>query len=479
MSKEQKTTEKLNEDAIVREDQLYEIPNNWVWTKFGSVAKLFNGYAFKSTDYQEEGIPIIRISDISGEYTTPEKAVRVSSRLYNERFLVRKGDLLIAMSGATTGKTGIYNSEEKALQNQRVGNIKEFNQSVLYYKYKNYFVLNNTKEILKKAYGGAQPNISGKLIESLNFPLPPLNEQKRIAEKVERLMNKIDEAKKLIEDAKETFELRRASILDKVFRGDITKKWRKDTVSLFVDPNLGDGIFPRNGEVNMVDIPDNWRWITAEHLFVEKPRNGFSPKSVEIPTETKTLKLGAITKGYFKDGEYKYIDEKIPEDSHLWLKNGDFLIQRANSIEYVGTAAIFTGSDNEFIYPDLIMKGKLNTQIILPEYMVLWVNSLYGKKYIRENATGTAGNMPKINQRVVKSMPIPLPPIEEQKEILRVYENVINEEVTFNLEQASGLLDELNNGVLSKAFRGELGTNDPTEESALELLKEILFDKIK
>ncbi|ODA17844.1 hypothetical protein A5N86_17475 [Geobacillus thermoleovorans] len=93
------------------------MPGNWVWVKFGVVAKLFNGYAFKSTDYSDEGIPIIRISDLNGMETTPETAVRVPRELYNEKFLVRKGDLLIAMSGATTGKIGIYNSDEIAMQN--------------------------------------------------------------------------------------------------------------------------------------------------------------------------------------------------------------------------------------------------------------------------------------------------------------------------------------------------------------------------
>ncbi|MEH7031528.1 restriction endonuclease subunit S, partial [Priestia megaterium] len=188
----------LDEILISEENSKYSLPNNWLWTKFGAVAKLYNGYAFKSKDYQEEGIPVIRISDICGNNTSPQKAVRVPSNLYNEKFVVKKGDLLIAMSGATTGKTGIYNSNEVALQNQRVGNIKELSQQLLYSKFKNYYVFNKSKEILNKAHGGAQPNISGTLIEELSFPLPPLNEQKRIAERVEHLLSKIEEAKNSI-----------------------------------------------------------------------------------------------------------------------------------------------------------------------------------------------------------------------------------------------------------------------------------------
>ncbi|MGG3161525.1 restriction endonuclease subunit S [Geobacillus stearothermophilus] len=216
------TSDDLSEkDVIPKEQWPYEVPGNWVWVKFGVVAKLFNGYAFKSTDYSDEGIPIIRISDLNGMETTPETAVRVPRELYNEKFLVRKGDLLIAMSGATTGKIGIYNSDEIAMQNQRVGNIKTINDNILYAAYRNYFVISSSTEISKLAYGGAQPNISGALIESLSFPLPPLNEQKRIAEKLDNLLEKLENEKQLVLAVEEKLDLVKQSVLQKAFRGEL------------------------------------------------------------------------------------------------------------------------------------------------------------------------------------------------------------------------------------------------------------------
>ncbi|MBG9543226.1 hypothetical protein ABE29_10605 [Cytobacillus firmus] len=111
--------------------------------------------------------------------------------------------------------------------------------------------------------------------------------------------------------------------------------------------------------------------------------------------------------------------------------------------------------------------------------MVLWINSHYGKKYIKQNATGTAGNMPKINQKVVKNILIPLPPIQEQIEIMRVVEQTNRKDIGVNIVNASKSLEIIKQSVLSKAFRGELGTNDPSEESAIELLKEILQEQVK
>ncbi|WP_197198506.1 restriction endonuclease subunit S [Cytobacillus firmus] len=125
------------------------------------------------------------------------------------------------------------------------------------------------------------------------------------------------------------------------------------------------------------------------------------------------------------------------------------------------------------------MKGRVNEELVLAEYMVLWINSHYGKKYIKQNATGTAGNMPKINQKVVKNILIPLPPIQEQIEIMRVVEQTNRKDIGVNIVNASKSLEIIKQSVLSKAFRGELGTNDPSEESAIELLKEILQEQVK
>jgi type I restriction enzyme S subunit len=120
------------------------------------------------------------------------------------------------------------------------------------------------------------------------------------------------------------------------------------------------------------------------------------------------------------------------------------------------------------------MKGRLNEDIVLPEYTVLWINSHYGKKYIKQNANGTAGNMPKINQKVVKNILVPIPPIQKQKEIIRIFSQTNKDHIQSSISYAQASLDKVKQSILSKAFRGELGTNDPSEENAIDLLKEQL-----
>lgn len=136
-------------------------------------------------------MPLIRISNIQNSKIDLKDVVFVD-KIVDEKFIVEKGDLLIAMSGATTGKMGNYTFEEKAYLNQRVGNIRIKAESILYPKYRDFFMLTKSNDVLKMAYGGAQPNISGKMIESLLLPLPPLEEQHRIVEKIEEIFSVLE-----------------------------------------------------------------------------------------------------------------------------------------------------------------------------------------------------------------------------------------------------------------------------------------------
>ena len=177
----------------------------------------------------------------------------------------------------------------------------------------------------------------------------------------------------------------------------------------------------------------------------------------------------------FRPEFYKYIDEEIPDDSYLWLKPGDILIQRANSLEKVGTSAIYDGDNHVFIYPDLMMKLKVS-DLVEAEYVAYYLKTERVLQYLRSNATGTAGNMPKINQKVVSNIPFVFSPKAEQREIIRILKVLLSkqEKAKEAAEQVIDQIDTMKKAILARAFRGELGTNDPADESAEELLKRVL-----
>ena len=175
-----------------------KLPQSWIICRLGEICKVENGYAFSSDEYKPSGTPLVRISNIVNDKIDLSSCVFVQEDV-EEKFIVSKGDLLIAMSGATTGKMGVYSKNEISYLNQRVGNIKILNKDLLLPEYRNYFMISKMDDILKLAYGGAQPNISAKVISNFLFPLPPISEQQRIVAKIEELFSVLDDIQNALE----------------------------------------------------------------------------------------------------------------------------------------------------------------------------------------------------------------------------------------------------------------------------------------
>ena len=159
------------------------LPNGWTKCKLSDLCKIENGFAFSSIDYKTEGTPLVRISNIVNNSIDLTECVYIQNKT-EDRFIVAKGDLLIAMSGATTGKMGVYTHEKTSYLNQRVGNIKILDDSLLLPRYRDIYMQSKVDDVLKLAYGGAQPNISASVISNFDFLLPPVDEQKRIVKAI-------------------------------------------------------------------------------------------------------------------------------------------------------------------------------------------------------------------------------------------------------------------------------------------------------
>ena len=172
--------------------QYQNLPNGWAICKLSDLCKIENGYAFSSNNYKTEGIPLVRISNITNSTIDLFDCVFIQDTTIDDKYKISKGDLLIAMSGATTGKMGVYPYEDVAYLNQRVGNIKILNKSSLFPLYRDFYMQSKVEEILKLAYGGAQPNISASVIGNFEFLLPPLEEQKRIVDAIDKAFAKLD-----------------------------------------------------------------------------------------------------------------------------------------------------------------------------------------------------------------------------------------------------------------------------------------------
>ena len=183
---------RINPNAEITSDNGHyqKLPEGWCECKLSDVCVFDNGYAFSSDNYNDCGIPLIRISNITNTGSIDLSSCVFIQDVPSNKFIVKSGDLLIAMSGATTGKMGVYLYEEDALLNQRVGNLKC--TDAMLQQYRNYYMFAKSDYILKIAYGGAQPNISAKAILDIDVMLPPLNEQHRIVAKIEEIFAQLD-----------------------------------------------------------------------------------------------------------------------------------------------------------------------------------------------------------------------------------------------------------------------------------------------
>lgn len=147
-----------------------------------------------------------------------------------------------------------------------------------------------------------------------------------------------------------------------------------------------------------------------DSLLSEGPTNGYSPPSGEDGQGTLSLKLSATSQGRFvlNSETVKKLHESIPLDSELWLKPGDLLVQRSNTRELVGTAALYDGPPNTYIYPDLMMRLRFK-EPGMGRWVWRFMNSPGGRTFFQRMAAGAAGSMPKISGAKLRSMPIPVP----------------------------------------------------------------------
>jgi len=426
-----------------------ELPIGWINIELKYLGEYINGRAFKPTEWKRSGLPIIRIQNL----TNTSSIYNYSDKKHEEKYLVKNGNLLVAWS-ASLGAY-IWKGEDAWL-NQHIFKVI-INDSVVKKEFLYYTIVNTIDELYKKTHGTGMVHVTKPVFESHIVNLPPLNEQKRIVGKLDKLLTQVDESKRRLEKIPIILKRFRQSVLNAAVTGELTKDWRERNENFISRTNY-----------QLIDVIN------------EKPRNGLSIKEVKHKTNIKSLTLTATTSGKFLSNHFKYLNIEIPKNSHLFLKKNDILIQRSNSLEYVGVSALYDGEDNEFIYPDLMMKIHPN-QLVLPKYLFYHLSSLETRKYYRDNATGTAGNMPKINQKIVSNTPIEIPHIEEQKEIIKRVETLFKkaDEIEERYKKAKAYVDKLTQSILAKAFRGELVPQDSNDEPAEKLLERIKAEKEK
>ncbi len=226
-------------------------------------------------------------------------------------------------------------------------------------------------------------NISQASLRAMPLILPPLPEQRRIVEILEDHLSRIDAAHAQLASA-----ARRA------------EGWRRASVDHILSVN-GSPLRP-----------------VAEPLR-EPMRNGHSARAArDGETGIRTLTLTAVTKGVFNDTFTKIATADPSRVSRLWLTHGDILVQRSNTPELVGTTAMYDGPPDWAIFPDLMIRLRVDQAIALPQYLTAVLRSERVHRQLRAKAKGLAGSMPKIDQEAIATTLVPVPSLDRQRELI-------------------------------------------------------------
>lgn len=490
--KKEKTLEEKLQEALVPENQWpYILPENWCWVKFGSLAKDMAdgpfGSNLKTEHYiNEKEVRIIQLSNVSENgwkddnvrYTTFEHAKTIS------RSIVKPGDIVITKM-MPAGRAMICPNLEKEYVLSS-DSVKFVPWDCLDRKYMT-LGINSTvfrKQVQENTQGITRARTSLKKLKSYIYPLAPLAEQKRIVYRIESLFAKLDEAKEKIQQVLDGAEMRKAAILHKAFTGELTKTWRKEnsvSVSELLK-NISEKLLKvKKKKIKKVsnlysqrNIPHEWTWVElddiaykitdGEHATPKRVDNfcGFYLLSARN-VRNDELKLDYVD--YVAEDEYIRISKRC--NPHM----GDVLISCSGS---VGRCCVIT--DNEK-YVMVRSAAVISPILCNPKFIMYMIMSRDVQAQIKSLCKQTA--QANLFIGAIASIKIPLPSLEEQDYIADLVGELFYKEKC-SVEHCSKILfdiDTMKKSILAKAFRGELGTNNPTEDSALNLLKEVLQDK--
>lgn len=432
--------EKLQNALVPKEEQPYKIPNNWCWT------------------YLTKGM-----AECWDKYRKPINATERNKRLGNipyygatgqvgwiDDYLTDEHLVLIGEDGAPfldLLKNKAYIIKGKSWVNNHAHILKSFYDEVGNKYLCNYLNVFNYKGYIN---GTTRLKLTQKNLDIIPIPLPPINEQQRIVNIIESLFAKLDRAKELIENTLAQWEQNKMAILHKAFTGELTAKWRKE---------------------NNIDL-SSWQEKTIDELCTSL-KYGTSKKS-KPEGSVVVLRMGNLQNGEIDWSNLMYTDDKDDIEKYL-LKKGDVLFNRTNSPELVGKTSIYRG-EYPAIYAGYLIKLDYGKDII-GEYLNYMMNSTKAKHYCYTVKTDGVSQS-NINAKKIGAFEIPVPTIEEQQEIVNILDKLLAKYNKIkNLEQQLEKIELLKKAILAKAFRGELGTNNPDEESAENLLKEILAEK--
>ena len=443
--KETLTPEDRLQAALVPEsEQPYKVPGNWCWVSLQTIDQ----YRASSTDpskYPDTLFELYSVPSSADNYPEIVSGCEIGSTKQS----VQKGDVLLCKINPRinrvwkvsqyTGNALLASSEWIIIRNSKI--VSDYLMYCFRAPYFREYMLSNVSGV-----GGSLMRAQPKYVKTYPVPLPPLPEQQRIVDRIESLFARLDEAKQKAQDALDSFETRKAAILHKAFTGELTAQWRKEH-------GVGMESWERLklGEIGTLERG------RSQH----RPRN--DPRLFGGPYPFIQTGDVASANVYIME-HHQTLSEFGMEQSRMFSAGTLCITIAAN----IGDVAILS---YDCCFPDSVV-GFIPNNRSISKFVYYMMSVL--QKELEDNAPATAQK--NINLKILNAVEMNIPPVTEQTEIVRILDDLLAKEQQAK-EVAEGVLEQIDlikKSVLARAFRGELGTNDPSEESVVELLKVIM-----
>lgn len=428
---------------------------NWVACSLGDVLTFINGRAYKQHEMLRAGTPLLRIQNLNGGANWYFSDLNLPADKY-----CHKGDLLYAWSATFgpylwQGPTAIFH--------YHIWNVLP--SQTIHKQFAFYQLTRITDDIKRAAHGVAMPHITKAGMEAWSISLPPLSEQKRIADKLDTLLARVDACRERLDQVPMLLTRFRQSVLAAATSGKLTDDWRKDTDSQVAQTSDG--------------LPSGWSATTIGAL-AEDLRYGTSKKCDYATDGTPVLRIPNIgDHGQVTVSDLKYAEFESNEIEKLALRKGDLLVIRSNgSVDLVGKIGLVTEQQAGMLFAGYLIRLRIDPKLATPEFVHLCLTSPLQRQRIEVTSRSTSG-VNNINSEELRALPVLLAPVDEQLEINRRVDRLFGfaKRLEERVTKAQASTDRLTPALLAKAFRGELVPQDSNDEPAAELLKRLAGQK--
>lgn len=452
--------EKLEQSLIPVDEQPYSVPENWCWTTLGA----YIGFA---TDYVANGsfaslkanVQICKEENYALMVKTADFANGFSKSLtytdkhgydYLEKSVLHGGELILSNIGSIGKVFRVPFLNRPMTLASNLIMIKCYNEQDYDWLY--YFFLSpiGLEELLSITTGTAVLKFNKTDLKTIALPVPPLHEQRRIVDRIESLFAKLDEAKEKAQAVVDSFELRKSAILHMAFTGELTERWRKEH---------GVGL-------------DSWQKTNIGSIADVKGGKRV-PKGMSLTTDDTGhpyIKAGNLKLGTVLDEGIMF----VPDDVLQYIKNytvtaGDVYITNVGAC--IGDCGVIP---DKYDGANLTENAVKITNLKCDGHFLSWYISSNEVQQRIKNLIASA-TLGKLSIANIKTMPVSLPTKEEQQEIVCILKGLQSREQQAKsaAESVFDQIDTIKKVILARAFRGELGTNDPAEEWAGELVTRI------